>query len=51
MRFARFALAICVLFLVVPSWGKQTQSGSTTQPTSDPQAVAVVQEAINALCW
>jgi hypothetical protein len=50
MRSLRSALAVCVLLLAVPSWGKQPpQSPSTTQPASDPQAVAVVQAAITAL--
>jgi hypothetical protein len=50
MRFARSALALCVLLLAIPSWGKQaSQSASTPQPASDPQAVAVVQAAITAL--
>jgi len=50
MCFARVGLLVCVFFLATPSWGKQaSQSSSTTQPASDPQAVAVVQAAITAL--
>lgn len=50
MRFARFGLALCILIVAIPSWGKQPpQSASTTQPASDPQAVAVVQAAITDL--
>jgi hypothetical protein len=46
----RSALTLCILLLAIPSWGKQaTQSAPTPQPTSDPQAVAVVQAAITAL--
>ena len=50
MRSARFTLTLCVLFFAVPSGGKQTsQIASTPRPSSDPQAVAVVQAAITAL--
>jgi hypothetical protein len=50
MRSARFAWLFVFLFLAVPSWGKQAaQQASAPQPTSDPQAVAVVQAAITAL--
>jgi len=50
MRSARHAWLFVILFLVVPSWGKQApQQASTPQPASDPQAVAVLQAAITAL--
>jgi hypothetical protein len=50
MRFVRSALALCILLLAIPSWGKQaSQNASSPQPGSDPQAVAVVQAAITAL--
>ena len=50
MRSTRSALAVGILLIAVPSWGKQaTQSATTPQPASDPQAVAVVQAAITAL--
>lgn len=50
MRTMRSALAVCILLLAIPSWGKQpSQNTSTPQPASDPQAVAVVQAAITAL--
>jgi hypothetical protein len=50
MRFARYAWLFVILFLTVPSWGKQaSQQASAPQPASDPQAVAVVQAAITAL--
>ncbi len=49
MRSARSVLALSMLVLAIPSWGKQaSQSGPTPQPTGDPQAVAVVQAAITA---
>ncbi len=48
MRSARFGLLSWLLLLSVPAWCQQgTQA--TTQPASDPQAVAVVQAAITAL--
>src|SRR5467141_4137873 len=50
MRSARFTWFVVILFLAVPSWGKQApQQAPAPQPTSDPQAVAVVQAAITAL--
>jgi hypothetical protein len=50
MSFVRVGPLVFVFFLALPSWGKQaSQSSSTTQPNSDPQAVAVVQAAITAL--
>lgn len=50
MRFVRSALTLCILLLAIPSWGKQTsQTVTTPQPASDPQAIAVVQAAITAL--
>jgi|HubBroStandDraft_2_1064218.scaffolds.fasta_scaffold356678_1 hypothetical protein len=50
MRFKRLGLAVCALLLAIAAWSKQpSQSASTTQPVSDPQAVAVVQAAITAL--
>lgn len=50
MRFAHSVVAVCILLLAVPSWGKRPpQSSSTTGSTSAPQAVAVVQAAITAL--
>jgi len=49
MRFARYAWLFVFLLPAVPSWGKQaSQQASTVQPTSDPQAVAVVQATITA---
>jgi hypothetical protein len=51
MRFARFGLLIFLLF-GVSAWAQQptaSQQATSTQPASDPQAVAVVQAAINAL--
>jgi hypothetical protein len=50
MRLLRLGVTFCILLLAIPTWGKQgTQSASTSQPASDPQAVAVVQAAITAL--
>jgi hypothetical protein len=50
MRSARSALTVCILLLAIPSWAKQTsQQTPASQSASDPQAVAVVQEAITAL--
>jgi hypothetical protein len=50
MRSARVGLLVCILFLAIPSQGKQaSQNSSTTQLASDPQAIAVVQAAITAL--
>jgi hypothetical protein len=50
MSFKRFGLAVCVLLLAIPVWGRQgSQNTTTTQPASDPQAVAVVQAAITAM--
>jgi hypothetical protein len=50
MRFKQFGLSVCVLLLAIPAWGKQpSQNASTSQPASDPQAVAIVQAAITVL--
>ena len=53
MRSVRIVLAFCVLIFAIPSWGQQApqpaQTASTSQPASDPQAVALVQAAITAL--
>jgi hypothetical protein len=50
MRSEKSVLVVCILLIAIPSWGKQApQSASATQPTSDPQAVAVVQAAITTL--
>src|SRR5579863_4887527 len=48
MRSARFGLLVPVLLFVTPIWAQQTTQ-TTTNPASDPQAVAVVQAAITAL--
>jgi len=50
MRLVRLGATLYVLLLAFPSWGKQSsQSASTPQPASDPQAVAVFQVAISAM--
>src|ERR1700680_2786417 len=48
MRFARLGLLVPFLLLVTPIWAQQTTQ-TTTNPTSDPQAVAAVEAAITAL--
>src|SRR2546429_1515118 len=48
MRSTRFGLLVSILLLSVPVWAQQTQT-ATTPPSSDPQAIAVVQAAITAL--
>jgi hypothetical protein len=48
MRFLRACLLVPFLLLAIPIWAQQA-SQATTQPASDPQAVAVVQAAITAL--
>lgn len=49
MRLASSVVVVCILLLAGPSWGKRPPQSSTSQPTSDPQAVAIVQAAITAL--
>jgi len=52
MRSARFGLLLFVLLFNVSIWAQQpasSQQATPAQPTSDPQAIAVVQTAITAL--
>jgi hypothetical protein len=46
MRCARFCLLLSILLLTIPVWAQQAP---TTALPSDPQAIALVQAAINAL--
>jgi hypothetical protein len=50
MRYFRLALLILVCFVCSASvLGQQSTSGAATTPTSDPQAVALLQRALSAL--